>query len=107
MSTLLERISSNVKTRRLELDISQEKLAERIEKSSSFVGQLEWGETSMKIETFQKLVHSLGFDANVLLSDNELPADKVSDLCGIAYSLDEKKLDFLITFARLLQETDI
>lgn len=107
MSELLERISSNVKSKRLELKISQEQLAESIEKSSSFVGQLERGETSMKIETFQKLVHSLGFDANILLSDSELPADKVSELCGIAYSLDEKKLDFLIAFARLLQGTDI
>ena len=107
MANLLERISGNVRSRRKELDISQEKLAEKIDTSTSFVGQLERGETSMKIETFQKLVHALGFDANVLLSDNNVPEDKVSELCGIAYSIGEKKLDFLIAFARLLQQTDI
>lgn len=107
MSDLLERISSSVKSKRTELDISQEKLAERIDKSSSFVGQLERGETSMKIETFQKLVHSLGLDANVLLSNGEVSCEKVNELLGIAYSMDEKKVDFLIAFARFLQRTDM
>lgn len=107
MSTLLERISDNVKNKRSDLGMSQEELAERIDKSSSFVGQLERGECSLKVETLQKLIHYLGLDANALLADDEIASSKINEICNLAHTMNSKKLDFLIDFARLLQQTDI
>lgn len=107
LSTLLERISDNVKNKRSDLGMSQEELAERIDKSSSFVGQLERGECSLKVETLQKLIHYLGLDANALLADDEIASSKINEICNLAHTMNSKKLDFLIDFARLLQQTDI
>lgn len=106
MSTLQERISTAVKSKRKELGMSQEELAERIDKSSSYVGQLERGESSLKIETLQKLIHCLGLDANALLADDGLPSDKVCEICNLVYGMSEENLHILAAFARFLQNED-
>lgn len=107
MSNLQEKISNEVKVKRQGCNMSQEELAEKIDKTPSFIGQLERGDCSLKVETLQLLVHILGIDANALLSLDEVSPNKINEICNLANQMDEKKLDFLAAFARLLQQTDL
>ncbi len=104
MVGLREKIASEVKNKRQGLNMSQEELAFAIEKTSSFVGQLERGECSLKVETLQALVRCLGIDANALLLETENGSTKLNELCAIASQLDESKMNLLLGIAKLLQQ---
>ena len=104
MLILQERLAKIIRTRRLELGLSQEQLAEKIDKSTSFIRQVERGECFPKFETLQALVACLGIDANELFTDKPITRDDVTELFDIALHLDEKKRSLLIEFARLLHK---
>lgn len=53
MSNVRIRLAREVRNKRQELSMSQERLANEIDKTTSFVGQLERGECSLKVETLQ------------------------------------------------------
>lgn len=78
-----------------------------IEKSPGFVGQLERGESSLKVETLQKIVHCLGMDANALLANDNVPPHEICELCNLAEQMDKKKLGLLVAIAHLLQQTQL
>ncbi len=107
MKNLQEKISDEVKSKRHGLRISQEDLAEKVDKTASFIGQLERGECSLNVETLQRLVHYLGIDANALLAADDISPNKVYELCNIANGLDDQKLALLIAFSKLLQQIDL
>ncbi len=102
MLILQERLAKIIKTRRLDMGLSQEQLAEKIDKSISFIGQVERGECFPKFETLQALVACLGIDANELFAENPITRDDLTELCDLALHMDEKKRSLLIEFARLL-----
>ena len=104
MFTQQERLAKIVRARRHDMGLSQEQLAEKIDKSTSFIGQIERGECFPKFETLQDLVTCLGIDANELFSDKPITHDDLTDLFYFASKLDEKKRALLIEFARLLHK---
>lgn len=106
MSNVRIRLAREVRNKRQELSMSQERLANEIDKTTSFVGQLERGECSLIVETLQSLVRCLGIDANALLAEDDIPSDKMNELCNIATHLNSKQMNFLIAIARLIQAYD-
>lgn len=84
------------------MGMSQEQLAEKIDKTTSFVGQVERGECLPKIETLQALISHLGIDANLLFAKDPITKDSLSELYDLAMHMDENKRALLIEFARLL-----
>lgn len=104
MLILQERLAKIIRTRRHEMGLSQEQLAEKIDKSTSFIGQVERGECFPKFETLQALVACLGIDANELFTDNPITRDDLTELFNIALHMDENKRSLLIEFARLLHK---
>lgn len=104
MLILQERLAKIIRTRRLGMGLSQEQLAEKIDKSTSFIGQVERGECFPKFETLQALVACLGIDANEIFSDKPITRDNLSELFDIALHMDENKRLLLIEFARLLHK---
>lgn len=89
------------------MNLSQEQLAEKIDKSPSFVGQLERGECLPKPETLQMLISCLGIDANELFTDSSVTPNDLSELVNLAIHMDEKKREFLLEFARMLHNTQL
>ena len=61
-----QRLAEEMKRRRKEMGITQEQLAEMIEKSTAFVGQLERGVTRPKIDTLELIITKLSLDARYL-----------------------------------------
>lgn len=104
MLILQERLAKIIRTRRLVMGLSQEQLAEKIDKSTSFIGQVERGECFPKLETLQALVACLGIDANELFADKPITRDNLAELFDIALHMDENKRSLLIEFARLLHK---
>lgn len=104
MLILQERLAKIIRTRRLDMGLSQEELAEKINKSTSFIGQIERGECFPKFETLQALVACLGIDANELFTDKPITRDDVTELFDLALHMDENKRLLLIEFARLLHK---
>ena len=107
MVILQERLAKIIRTRRIEMGLSQEQLAEKIDKSTSFIGQVERGECFPKFDTLQALVTCLGIDANELFADKPLSRDNISELFDLALHMDENKRSLLIEFARLLHKVPL
>lgn len=62
-------IGKKLRERRMEKSWSQEELAERMDLSATYIGMIERGEKSPKLETFVKLANILEVSADELLAD--------------------------------------
>lgn len=85
-----------IKRRRKEMGMSQEQLAELIEKSTAFVGQLEREDSLPGIDTLCLIISRLGIDANSLFSEN---ADCDEDICkvnGMMSQMDPQKRKMIV-----------
>lgn len=102
MLILQEKLAIIIRTRRHDMGLSQEELAEKIDKSTSFIGQVERGECFPKFETLQALISCLGIDANEIFTESPITRDDLSELFELALHMDENKRSLLIEFARLL-----
>ena len=60
-------IGERVRNRRKVLHITQEKLAEMVDVSTSFIGHIERGTRKLSVETLYKLCKALGTTADFLL----------------------------------------
>ncbi len=107
MIELQDNLANTIRKRRLKMNLSQEELAERIDKTPSFIGQLERGECMPKIETLQLLIHELGIDANALFIGESVDCDDLKEICNLAMLMDDKKLALLIEFAKVLLKTPL
>lgn len=102
MSILQERLAKTIRNRRIAMGFSQEQLAEKIDKSTSFIGQIERGECFPKMETLQDLVTCLAINANELFYDKPITEEDLTELFNLALHMDDKKRTLLLEFARLL-----
>ncbi len=107
MLILQERIAKIIRNRRIAMGLSQEQLAEKIDKSTSFIGQIERGECFPKIETLQALITCLGIDANELFYDKPITQEDLAELFDLALHMDDNKRSLLIEFARLLHRMSL
>ena len=76
MTEFLQRLSQMIRDKRKELSISQEKLAEKVGVTPSFVGQVERGESLPSVETLFAFVRFLNLDVNSLFFGVCSMADK-------------------------------
>jgi transcriptional regulator with XRE-family HTH domain len=64
-----ENLGSRIRRERQKHTLTQEKLAEKIDVSHAYIGQIERGERSMSLETLVKLAVQLDVTVDELLSD--------------------------------------
>lgn len=64
-------MGKRVRIRRKELRITQEKLAEIVDVSTSFIGHIERGTRKMSVETLYSLCVALGVSADYLMGLEE------------------------------------
>lgn len=102
MTELQTRLSSEIKRKRLELRMSQEELAEKINKTTGFIGQLERCESAPSIDTLQDLVNCLGIDINALLTNENISKSDFDTIYNLMLHMDEKKRTLLLEFAKML-----
>jgi len=79
VSALAQEFGRRVRQRRLELNLSQEKLAELASLHWTFVGQVERGRRNLTLHNIVKIAKALGVDSGVLmqgLQDIDIPSDQ-------------------------------
>ena len=82
VSQELVMLGERIRTRRIELCMSQETLAEKAGTSANTVSRIEGGQMSMGIGTFIKLVKALDTDAGSLLGLPSVSEEKCyRDMC--------------------------
>ena len=104
MTEFLQRLSQMIRDKRKELSISQEKLAEMVGVTTSFVGQVERGESQPSVDTLFAFVRCLNLDVNSLFFGVEDPREDIDEICTLAQQMDEWKRLLLVKQARLLLE---
>lgn len=100
-------LASIIRNRRQDMGMSQEELADKIDKTTGFVGQLERGESQPSLETFQALVCCLGIDANALFTDHVSQQEDINEVCALAEQMGETKRMLLLEFARMLHRLSL
>lgn len=63
-------LGKRIREERLKLRLTQEKLAEDVDVSSSYVGQIERGEKSVTLDTLIRITKRLGVTVDYLLKDS-------------------------------------
>ncbi|WP_429286724.1 helix-turn-helix domain-containing protein [Paraburkholderia sp. GAS206C] len=69
--------AANVRRRRVELDLSQEALAERAGVHRTYVGMLERSEKNVTIYNIERIADALGVEPASLLQDHKKSARRV------------------------------
>ncbi|GIP17405.1 hypothetical protein J40TS1_30470 [Paenibacillus montaniterrae] len=67
--TLAALIGAKIKMHRQSKGLTQERLAEAIGSTPSYIGRLERGEQNVKIQTIEKIADALEINASLLFSD--------------------------------------
>ncbi|RRJ64713.1 XRE family transcriptional regulator [Paenibacillus oralis] len=65
-----EALGKRLRQERHKMHLTQEKLAEKIEVSDAYIGQIERGERSLSLDTLVKLANQLGVTVDYLLHDS-------------------------------------
>lgn len=63
------KLGQRIREERLKLNLTQEQLAESVDISNSYMGQIERGERSLTLDTLIRLVNRLGVTVDYLLQD--------------------------------------
>lgn len=91
-------LGARIKNKRLEQNLTQEQLAEKVELSAVYIGQIERGERKMTIDTLVKLANSLNSSIEELLKDSTSSNvnARLNELVNIAKELDTSDIDKVI-----------
>lgn len=91
-------LGTRIKNKRLEQNLTQEQLAEKVELSAVYIGQIERGERKMTIETLVKLANSLNSSIEELLKDSTSSNinARLNELVNISKELDTSDIDKVI-----------
>ncbi|QHT62970.1 helix-turn-helix transcriptional regulator [Paenibacillus lycopersici] len=63
-------LGKRLRAERQKLNLTQEKLAEKIDVSDAYIGQIERGQRSLTLDTLVKLTNKLGVTVDYLLHDS-------------------------------------
>lgn len=66
-------LGKHIREERLKLNLTQEKLAEDVNLSTAYIGQIERGERSLTLENLAAVANRLGVTIDYLLSDSIVP----------------------------------
>ena len=91
-------LGQRIRDERLLLRLTLEQLAEKVDKSSNFIGQIERNEGKPSIETLVDIANALGTTVDSLLKDNiKAKEDGITrEIDTLLYSTDETGKRFIL-----------
>lgn len=66
-------LGKRIREERLKLNLTQERLAEDVDLSTAYIGQIERGERSLTLDNLIAVANRLGVTVDYLLSDSAVP----------------------------------
>lgn len=100
-----ERLASEMKRRRAEKGLTQEKLAELIDKSSTFIGQLERQTVFPRVETLELIIDYLDLDANYLFGLCSPVDEDCQKMIGLMSQMNPDKRQMLLKIAAVIVDS--
>lgn len=107
MLCIRDRIGLLIKEARTRQGLTQDKLAEKLSVSESFVGQLERGEAMPSVETLQLIITELHIDPRSVFLDAPHGDSEYAELRSIMLHMSANRKKLLLDFAKLLLNSDI
>ena len=94
-----EKLGKRIRDERLLLRLTIEQLAERVNKSTNYIGQIERNDGKPSLETIVDIANALGTTVDSLLSDS---IDKYKDdtISTILYSMDDYGKHFILDIVK-------
>lgn len=98
------RIGEAIRKSREAKGLTQEKLAELVDRTAGFIGQVERGLTYPSIPVLAQLVDILGIDANTLFYDDK-KSYAYKEITIRVSRLSEEKQEFILSIVNLLERS--
>lgn len=96
-------LGTMIQTKRKELGLSQEKLAEKIGKTAGYVGQIERGISYPSYSTLLQLVEVLEIDAQALFSTNDINTHECTQIFS---RLSQKQQQLALGIPKLISRSE-
>ena len=100
-------IGKRIKTARVQMDITQEKLAEMVNLSTSHLSNIETGTTRVSLPTIVNLANSLHVSVDYILADNVVQSKAVfeNELQSVLKDCDEYEIRIIADIAAATKAT--
>jgi transcriptional regulator with XRE-family HTH domain len=98
-------LGKRIRQERQKLNLTQEKIAESIDISDSYIGQIERGERSLTLDTLVKLANKLGVTIDYLLQDSmgHVTSDQtINQLAQILHSRSPKQKQMALDIIKMM-----
>lgn len=103
MESVRNKLGPLIKQKRKLLGMTQEDLAERLNISISFAGQIERGEAMLSVEMLQLIITELDLDPRALFFDEKVEVNEYTELCLIMRRMSTQQRKLVLDFARMLR----
>lgn len=103
MESVRNKLGPLIKQKRKLLGMTQEDLAERLNISISFAGQIERGEAMPNVEMLQLIITELDLDPRALFFDEKVEVNEYTELCLIMRRMSTQQRKLVLDFARMLR----
>lgn len=98
-----ELLGKRIRDERLLLRLTIEQLAERVNKSSNYIGQIERNDGKPSLETIVDIANALGTTIDNLLTDSiKINSDSstVREITTMLYTIDDKGQQFILDMVK-------
>lgn len=103
MESVRNKLGPLIKQKRKLLGMTQEDLAERLNISISFAGQIERGEAMPSVKMLQLIITELDLDPRALFFDEKVEVNEYTELCLIMRRMSTQQRKLVLDFARMLR----
>lgn len=103
LESVRNKLGPLIKQKRKLLGMTQEDLAERLNISISFAGQIERGEAMPSVEMLQLIITELDLDPRALFFDEKVEVNEYTELCLIMRRMSTQQRKLVLDFARMLR----
>lgn len=103
MLSVRDKLGPLIKEKRKRERMTQEDLADKLNVTISFIGQMERGEAMPSVETLQLIINELEIDPRLLFLDVPQGDSEYAELCLLMLRMNKKQKRLLLEFAKLLR----
>lgn len=104
METIRNKLGPLIKEKRIQLGITQEGLADRLNISLSFAGQIERGESMPSVETLALIICELNIDPRIIfLEEDSENSAEYNELCLLLCRMSVTQRKLVLDFAKMIR----